>query len=108
MKKILLTTVFVLACLFFKTQTCEFRKFHDNGRIKESGFFTDNLRDSIWTTYDERGNKTSVAFFNKGVKIGTWQILQPDKLIEIVYINGRKSKYLEYSLDNKLITEKQF
>jgi len=55
--------------------------YHDNGEISQTGAFTaDGKLDGKWISFDESGEKTTVAYYKDGKKVGKW----------IHYIDGQK------------------
>ncbi|CAL2090004.1 Nicotinic acid mononucleotide adenyltransferase [Tenacibaculum sp. 190524A05c] len=62
--------------------------FHDNGTVKEQGYYKDKLLHGVWNRFDEKGNKTVMAHYNKGKKVGKWFIWTKDELKEINYQNN--------------------
>ena len=55
----------------------------NNGNIEQQGFFKDGKLDGIWTSYDENGNKKSVAEYKEGVKVGKWFFWNGNNLSEV-------------------------
>lgn len=63
--------------------------FHDNGEIAQTGFYTkDNKLQGEWVSYDRAGNKTAVASYDNGVKVGTWTFFQGDEKKEVKYVDA--------------------
>lgn len=54
-----------------------------NGNIQQEGFFKDGKLDGTWTSYDESGNKKSVAEYKQGVKVGKWFFWSGNNLSEV-------------------------
>jgi len=50
------------------------RYYYDNGKIKESGFLKDGLRDNLWIFYNRRGVKLSSYTYKDDKKNGTFNI----------------------------------
>ena len=59
--------------------------FYDNGNVKEEGFYKNKLLHGVWNRYDEKGNKTVMAHYSLGKKVGKWFIWTKDELKEINY-----------------------
>lgn len=70
-----------------------FTSYHQNGKIKETGCFLNELRHGEWKQYDEKGNEISVAYFENGNKDGEWQIYAPDQNVTYIisYEDGKKT-----------------
>lgn len=92
--KILMTFGMVLICLSGFSQEA-FKRCYADGRVMETGSFCDGKRDGTWTTYDSTGIVTAVGYYDVGVKVGTWVMRQPGKVVEVSYANGRKVEYSE-------------
>lgn len=62
--------------------------FYKNGDVKEQGFFKDKKLTGTWTSFDAEGNKTAIAHYNEGKKVGKWFMWKKDGLTEIDYTNN--------------------
>ena len=72
-----------------KNDLIEATLYHDNGQIAQTGFYTkDNKLHGKWISYDAQGNKTAIAQYNKGMRVGTWMFYQGDTLKEVTYTNN--------------------
>ena len=100
MKTILILSVMMLGMITYaqevkpkfdqlKDGTIEATYFHENGTIAQKGFFMNKKRHGEWTSFDKKGQKTAIAEFENGQKIGKWFIWNGDKLTEVDY---RKNK----------------
>ena len=47
--------------------------FHDNGEVREVGFYKDNQMYGEWNTFNEDGQLIAEGFFNENKKVGTWK-----------------------------------
>lgn len=73
--------------------------YHENGVIAQKGFYTlENKLQGAWTSYDAQGNKTAVAHYKNGEKIGSWIFYQGDILKEVKYDNSRISEIKTYEV----------
>ena len=59
--------------------------FHDNGMIKEVGYFKDQKLHDQWISYDVTGKISVVANYDNGLKEGKWYIVGEDTTKEITY-----------------------
>jgi len=61
--------------------------FADNNSIVErEGFFNkEGKLHGTWISYDEQGNKTTIANYNNGVKEGVWIYFKKDKESYVTY-----------------------
>lgn len=62
--------------------------FHDNGNIKEQGFFKDAKLEGTWTSYNEDGLKIAIAQYDSGKKVGKWFMWHKDQLREVNFNNS--------------------
>ena len=57
--------------------------FYKDGKIKEQGFFKDKKLEGTWVTFDNKGNKTAIAHYESGKKVGKWFMWHQDGLKEV-------------------------
>ncbi|MBE7633257.1 toxin-antitoxin system YwqK family antitoxin [Tenacibaculum finnmarkense] len=62
--------------------------FHENGQVKEQGFFKDKKLTGTWISFNEKGIKTTIAHYEAGKKVGKWFMWKEDGLKEIDYNNN--------------------
>jgi antitoxin component YwqK of YwqJK toxin-antitoxin module len=62
--------------------------YYDDGSVKTEGYFKDKKITGEWIRFDKDGNKTQLAFYNSGKKVGKWFIWSKDSLKEINYENN--------------------
>ena len=61
-----------------------------------SGFYKNNLRDSLWTYYSSNGKVILSGSYKDGLKVGIWEGIGSDKNIELKYDYTNK-KLIFYS-----------
>jgi|GEM_PF-124385 len=67
--------------------------YHDNGVVAQKGFYTqENKLQGEWISYDTQGNKTAIAQYNNGNKVGTWKFFQGDIMKEVTYASSKIAK----------------
>ncbi len=111
MKKIAVTLVLCFAISFAfaqdtkknvyvqKGDLIEATLYHDNGTVSQTGFYSkENKLQGEWTSYDAQGNKTAVAEYNNGKKVGTWFFYQGDTLKEVSYNDARMASVKTYKV----------
>lgn len=59
--------------------------YHDNGMIKEVGFFKDDKLHDKWVSYSKEGKIKVVAFYNNGEKDGKWYLVGDENVKEVTY-----------------------
>ncbi len=69
--------------------------YHENGMIKEVGFFKDDKLHDQWVRYDASGKVTVVANYKDGIKEGKWYIVGENTTKEITYRDNKLIKVEE-------------
>jgi hypothetical protein len=69
--------------------------YHDNGTIKEVGYFKDEKLHDQWIRYDISGKISVVANYNNGLKEGKWYIVGEETTKEITYKENKLIKVEE-------------
>ena len=82
--------------------------FHENGAVAQKGFYTkDNKLTGEWISYDTVGNKTAVAQYDNGSKVGTWVFYEGDLKREVTYTNSRISNVNTWEKkDSRVVSNK--
>ena len=62
--------------------------FYQDGNVKEEGFYKNKVITGTWITYDKFGNKTAVANYKNGKKVGKWFLSTQEGLKEVDYKNN--------------------
>lgn len=80
--------------------------YHDNGVVAQTGFYTlDNKLEGEWISYDALGNKTAVAHYQNGEKVGTWFFYQGDEIKEVKYDESRIAQVTSFKVsDTRVVT----
>lgn len=76
--------------------------FYTNGKIKQQGFFKNKKLEGTWKSFDSKGNKTAIAKYKNGKKVGKWFIWSKDGLKEINYENSIIASVQNWKQDNKV------
>ena len=63
--------------------------YFENGKVQQEGFFKNGKLDGTWISYDENGNKSSVATYYNGEKTGKWLFWNGKNLNEVEYSNSK-------------------
>lgn len=108
MKKLLIPLLFTSYFSFAQLQKVE-KRFTD-GKIEETGYLYNDIRDSIWTAYYPDGTIKATAQYKIGVKVGVWSTYytngQPMYIIN--YDEGKKKSGVEYSFTGEVVATKQW
>jgi antitoxin component YwqK of YwqJK toxin-antitoxin module len=59
--------------------------YYEDGSVKTQGFFKDKKLTGEWVRFDKAGNKTQLAYYESGKKVGKWFIWTDEALKEINY-----------------------
>lgn len=111
--KFLLALSFIFSVSLSKAQTVEpiFEKsgdevkvtyYYKDGSVKQQGFFKDKKLTGTWTSFDQKGNKTAIAHYENGQKVGKWFLWQGDVLREINYNKNVVASVQTWREDNRL------
>ena len=110
-KAILIAILFVSAIGFSQENETTFERegdlvkatyYFDNGDVKVQGFFKDKKLTGIWTSFDKQGNKTQIAQYNEGKKVGKWFVWNKESLKEITYNNNAVVSVKDWRAETKL------
>lgn len=63
--------------------------YHDNGMVKEVGYFKDDKLHDKWIRYNEEGKIKVVALYNNGVKEGKWYMVGEESVKEVTYKSNK-------------------
>ena len=75
--------------------------YHDNGTVAQTGYYTaDNKLTGEWVSYDVNGNKTAIAQYNNGEKVGTWYFFTNEDIKEVSYADARIAKVVTWKSDD--------
>ncbi len=80
--------------------------YHDNGMVAQTGYYTkENKLTGEWVSFDQNGNKTAVAQYNNGQKVGTWYFFTGENIKEVNYMDSRISKVVTWkSSDTQVVS----
>lgn len=76
--------------------------FYDNGTVKEQGFFKNKKLAGTWTAFDVKGNKTVIAHYKNGKKVGKWFMWSKEGLREINYEKNVIASVQTWKEDTKI------
>lgn len=99
MKNIIITGALLMSSLIFAQKVepkfevvdnmVKATYYHDNGQVKQEGFYLDGKLHGEWVSYNDRGMKQTIGEYNKGNKVGKWFFWNTDKLSEVDFSNSR-------------------
>jgi len=112
MKKAILIAILLVSAIGFSQENeTTFEKegdlvkatyYFDNGDVKVQGFFKDKKLTGIWTSFDKQGNKTQIAQYKDGKKVGKWFVWNKESLKEITYNNNAVVNVKDWRAESKL------
>ena len=76
--------------------------FYNNGSIKTQGYFKNKKLTGEWVRFDKTGNKTQLAYYAEGKKVGKWFVWSDEALKEINYNNNAIASVNVWKPDTKL------
>ncbi len=71
--------------------------FHDNGTIKEQGYYLDGKLHGKWVVYNQDGTKQTMGEYDKGKKVGKWFFWKSTSLNEVDYNNSEIADIKKWS-----------
>jgi len=78
--------------------------YHDNGAVAQTGYYTaDNKLTGEWVSYDFNGNKTAIAQYNNGEKVGTWLFFEGNIKREVSYDDSRIAKVKTWTVTDTYV-----
>lgn len=89
-----------------KDNLIEATLYHPNGEVAQTGFYTKaNKLQGEWVSYDANGNKTAVAQYENGKKVGTWYFYQDSNLKEVTYQDAKMAAVKTYKkTDSQIVS----
>ena len=64
--------------------------YFESGEVKEQGYYdANNKLTGKWIQYDKTGEKTMIATFHNGAKVGKWFVKQGNKWLQLDYEQSR-------------------
>ncbi len=71
--------------------------YHDNGQIKEQGFYLDGKLHGKWVSYNENGTRQTTGEYQNGKKVGKWFFWNEDSLNEVDFNDSRVADVKKWS-----------
>lgn len=115
MKKIMIIAIALFTTISFaqKERTLKVNKetnlidvvyYHDNGVVSQTGTYTlDGKLQGQWLSYDTEGNKTVLANYDNGKKVGKWFYYTDSIIREVDYDSNKIASVNERPInDNEL------
>lgn len=109
MKKLMLLGIIMFSGVVFAQEkdhkyevvdnTVKATYFHENGAVKQEGFYKDGKVHGKWVAYDINGNKQSLGEYNNGVKTGKWFFWTDNNLSEVDYSDSRVASVKSWKQD---------
>lgn len=80
-------------------------KYHENGKVKEIGYFMEDKKEGVWESYNESGLKISEATYTNGLKEGNWSVWNESGVLlyHMVYENGKRILATQWDDNGNLI-----
>ena len=88
-----------------------FTAYYPDEKLKRTGFYVDNSKDSIWTYYNQNGNKDSLITYTMNVKDGETILYHPNGEVSVkqYYKKGTLHGIKElYSASGKLLRRDEY
>lgn len=73
-----------------KGKLTEITLYYDNGKVMQHGFYSKYGKlHGGWESYNEDGSRKCIAFYDYGVKIGTWIYWNNSTKTNVIYDNNK-------------------
>lgn len=80
--------------------------YHEDGSVSIVGYFKDKQLTGEWSRFDAKGNKTHIAFYEAGKKVGKWFVWNNHTLKEINYNNNAIVSVHTWKSESKVAVNK--
>lgn len=80
--------------------------YFEDGSVSTQGYFLDKELTGEWTRFDREGNKTQIAYYDQGEKVGKWFVWGKNSLKEINYSNNTVVNVNLWKHESKLTASK--
>lgn len=77
--------------------------YHENGNVKETGFYKNKKLHGEWTKFNADGVKITRAFYDNGKKTGKWMFLNDGILTEVDYENNKIANVYTWNSDDNVV-----
>lgn len=82
--------------------------YHDNGEIRQTGYYNrEGKLQGKWESFDDKGNKTAVAQYENGKKVGKWFFWNDDTLNEVDYSNSKITNVSTYKITGERVVSNE-
>ena len=109
MKNIFIATLLMLSGVFYAQEVkpkyevvnnmVKATYYHDNGQIKQEGFYLDGKLHGKWTSYTESGSKQTMGEYESGAKVGKWFFWNDKSLSEVDFSKSKIDAVKKWSQD---------
>jgi antitoxin component YwqK of YwqJK toxin-antitoxin module len=109
MKNIFIATLLMLSGVFYAQEVkpkyevvnnmVKATYYHDNGQIKQEGFYLDGKLHGKWTSYTESGSKQTMGEYESGAKVGKWFFWNDKSLSEVDFSKNKIDAVKKWSQD---------
>lgn len=79
--------------------------FHENGNVKEKGFYNDGKLHGQWVSFDENGKKIAMGQYENGSKTGKWFFWTDGLLNEVDFSEKRIASITKWT-QNRVVQNK--
>lgn len=110
MKKIIITGALLISSFIFAQNVepkfevvdkmVKATYYHDNGQVKQEGFYLDGKLHGKWVSYNNKGVKETIGEYDKGDKVGKWFFWNANQLSEVDFSNSRIVEVKKWSSES--------
>ena len=77
--------------------------YYENGAVMQHGFYTaESKLHGSWESFYSNGQKKCLAFYNKGIKTGTWTYWNKNKISKVTYQDNKIINIVELNADERI------
>jgi len=87
-----------------------FVRYHENGRVQETGAYHQGKPDGLWKQYTDTGALVTRATFRDGVRQGVWEFrtVADEPLGLLHYRDGALARGTLYGADGELVAQRDY
>ena len=87
-----------------------FITYHENGKVKELGYFRNGRRDGVWKQYSEHGVMLAQASFRNGERQGIWEFRNEADIPNgrLTYTGGRLAQAEQFDAAGMITAQRVY
>ncbi len=96
--------------LYSEGSNIHFITYHENGKVKELGYFRNGRRDGVWKQYSEHGVMLAQASFRNGERQGIWEFRNEADIPNgrLTYTGGRLAQAEQFDAAGMITAQRVY